>query len=546
MHTQRFSLFGFPAIEKEATTQCVQTFSDAEQKLILREISQAFQTNSQKSKWDEHEEGLCPYCQEKDNKPHRYLECQAMSHIREQHPTACEILLERHPGWCNLPVIFRHLQHDLVHALHYRMPTAMITDEIVQIIQQRALDKPPTFFTDGSSLHQASPESRFSACAIVADIAISNHERKEQVSKFFATGQEPDSLIVVGTCRTPGLQGIHRAEILAIVLLCETFPKFDLYTDSQTAISAFDSAHSASSHSDFWDHPEFDLIVRIFKVRKVTQKVHKIKALVTFDMAQPWEQTYRNLGNKKANDVAIITAKESVPEIATELHQYHYECNKAQQDLKCVYKYIVALCVARARADTHNNHMPQQLQEQTSTDPFELLSEWNPPDYWAPPAQVQSQGLVESVWGWQVAAAAFQFLRSCKWPSQVHGPTIKPVGISWLEVALGIMYKMGTYLPIKRMTADGDVRLVYLSSYDMAVAHKTTLSEQAETASLIMQHILTLVPERLVPHIPRGRVRSLYMLGETYMCTGWLIRPAFHDQRNILQVAKRYIENGRI
>ena len=546
MHTQRFSLFGFPAIEKEATTQCVQSFSDAEQKLILREISQAFQTNSQKAKWDEHEEGLCPYCQEKDSKPHRYLDCQAMSHIREQHPAACEILHECHPGWCNLPVIFRHPQHDLVHAIHYRMPTAIILDEIVQIIQQRALDQPPTFFTDGSSLHQASPESRFSACAIVADIATSNHDRKDQVNHFFATGQEPDSLIVVGTCRTPGLQGIHRAEILAIVLLCETFQAFDLYTDSQTAIGAFDSAHSASSHSDFWDHPEFDLIVRIFNVRKVTQKVHKIKAHVTFDLAHPWEQTYRSLGNKKANDAAIITAKESIPEIANELWQYHNDCDKAQQDLKCVYKYIVALCVARARADTHNHNISHQPQEQTSTDPLELLSAWNPPDFWCPPAQVQSQGLVESVWGWQAAAAAFQFLRSCKWPSQVHGPTIKPVGISWLEVALGIMYKMGTYLPIKRITADGDVRLVYLSSYDMAEAHKTTLSEQAETASLLMQHILTLVPERLVPHIPRGRVRSLYMLGETYMCTGWLWRPAFDDQRNIMQVAKRYIENGRI
>ena len=546
MHTQRFSLFGFPAIEKEATTQCVQSFSDAEQKLILREISQAFQTNSQKSKWDEHEEGLCPYCQEKDSKQHRYLECKALTHIREQHPAAIDILQECHPGWCNLPVIFRHPQHDLLHAIHYRMPSANIPNEVVQTILQIATDNPPQFFTDGSSLNQASPESRFTAFAIVADIAQSNQERIEQVNKFFATGHEPDSLIVVGASRTPGLQGIHRAEILAIVTLCETFQAFDLYTDSQTAISAFDRASRASSPSDFWEHPEFDLIVRIFNVKKVTQKVHKIKAHETFSLAQPWDQVYRGLGNKKANDVAITTAKESIPEVATEFWKYHQDIDKHQHDLKCVYRYIVALCVARARADTNNSTVPCTTHEPTSTDPFELLCDWNPDSFWSPPTQIQSQGLVDCVWGWQVAAAAFQFLRSCKWPINDHGPTSKPIGISWLEVALGIIDKMGTYLPVKRITADGDVRLVYLSSYEMAVAHQTTLSEQAETASLIMQHILTMVPERLIPNTPRGRVRSLYMLGETYMCTGWLLRPAFDNQRGILQIAKRYIENGRI
>ena len=138
-----------------------------------------------------------------------------------------------------------------------------------------------------------------------------------------------------------------------------------------------------------------------------------------------------------------------------------------------------------------------------------------------------------------------QFLKECEWPYDELGPEGIPIGLSWLEVGIAIMIKLGTYLPVKRQGSDGETYLVFLPSLAAAQMHHVTLSELAQVANSLYHQVLNLIPERLTPDIPEGRVKSLYMLGESFQGTGLLLRPYFPSQETVVSLAQQYILSNR-
>ena len=149
------------------------------------------------------------------------------------------------------------------------------------------------------------------------------------------------------------------------------------------------------------------------------------------------------------------------------------------------------------------------------------------------------------MWGWQAGFATLQFLRECEWPYDELGPDGIPVGISWLEISIAIMLKLGTYLPVQRKGSDGETYLVFVSSLAAAQMHHTTLVELAQVANSLYHQVLNLIPERMTPDIPEGRVKSLYMLGESFQGTGLLLGPSFPGQERVVQLAQEYIISNR-
>lgn len=178
-------------------------------------------------------------------------------------------------------------------------------------------------------------------------------------------------------------------------------------------------------------------------------------------------------------------------------------------------------------------------------DPFQLLCNWKPRTIWTPPRRHQCQGLPLCMWGWQAGFATLQFLRECEWPYDELGPDGIPVGISWLEISIAIMLKLGTYLPVQRKGSDGETYLVFVSSLAAAQMHHTTLVELAQVANSLYHQVLNLIPERMTPDIPEGRVKSLYMLGESFQGTGLLLGPSFPGQERVVQLAQEYILSNR-
>eukprot|EP00435_Cladocopium_sp_Y103_P029715 s341_g7.t1 len=180
-----------------------------------------------------------------------------------------------------------------------------------------------------------------------------------------------------------------------------------------------------------------------------------------------------------------------------------------------------------------------------ATDPCQLFSDWVPERFWTAPRPVQAQALDKCPFGQQVAYATLKFLMSCKWPTHEYGPLPDPVGVSWLEIGLGIMLELGAYLPVKRQSADGSYHPVFIHTYADALLHATTMTEQSEQARYIFAHVNDLIPERLLPDIPRGQVKSLYLMGDTYFTTGLMLRPYFAKQREVMCMVRNFLAGSR-
>ena len=424
IHTKRFTLYSYPEADVPATVQVINRFPTADQRKLLHEIGQAFQTEHQKAKYDGTCDGTCPLCQEPDSKEHRFLHCPSMQEIRAEHAAAVALLQDECPGWIDWPVLYKHEMHDFIHALRHSLPEAVMPAQACQQLAQMNHASGPYLYSDGSCRYPAATETRFAAYALIADVAPDDQCRQAQAMRFLTTQEHPDTLTPLAHGRLPDKQTIHRAELMIIVLATETLPAFQLYTDSSVAKSAFEKATMASSTQSFIDNPHYDLMCRIFVAKKQGHKVHKIKAHRELQTLTDLLDIYHGLGNQKADRQAAHALNTSMPEILSELEAYHVSVHQDQTHLSQVFNYILALQNARARAQAVTKaYMPS---EEVQNDPVSFLGAWTADELWSPPRrQLQNQGLRDCAFGLQVAWACQQWLLTCKWPTTYVAPKTK-------------------------------------------------------------------------------------------------------------------------
>lgn len=316
-HTSRFSLRGYPAVDRTSTVQVLKQMPPATWRLLLRFISQAYQPGNQRASWNGPDAEFCDFCAAPDNKTHRFLCCPVFESIRDRHAQAVHLLEHEHPEWIDVPLIFEQPFTEYIHTLHYQMVEPTLPHEHIQQISTLC-SAPPSFFTDGSCQFPDKPAGRFASFSIVLDTALSDQERQHQVERYLTTGRMPTTLTAVAKGRVPGRQDIHRAELLAIVLICESEHTACIHSDSQVALKAISLARSATVQ-EVQSHPDFDLILRLKAVLQPGHEFRKIQAhqQVTLDM--PVAQAYESLGNQLANDTASDTAWNSTPGFAKDL-----------------------------------------------------------------------------------------------------------------------------------------------------------------------------------------------------------------------------------
>lgn len=80
----RHSLYSMPDISRCDTLAILKTFSDSERRPLLREISGAYQLESQKAHWTAESDGTCPFCGEHDSKENRFEGCAVFTHTHQR------------------------------------------------------------------------------------------------------------------------------------------------------------------------------------------------------------------------------------------------------------------------------------------------------------------------------------------------------------------------------------------------------------------------------------------------------------------------------
>lgn len=138
----RHSLYSMPDISRCDTLAILKTFSDPERRQLLREISGAYQLESQKAHWTAESDGTCPFCGEHDSKEHRF-EGRAVfthTHIREPFTTVLRQFDEEGLTFSQMSVIHSHADMQIHQMLHHQQPQAIIMEKEIMILPSNDSD----------------------------------------------------------------------------------------------------------------------------------------------------------------------------------------------------------------------------------------------------------------------------------------------------------------------------------------------------------------------------------------------------------------------
>ena len=538
--TQRVNLFGLPPVSRIATLQVLKKFPPQKRLLLLREIAGAFQTEHQKMQWDQTVEDTCPWCGNiGDDRYHRLLHCPAFAEIRAPFQPLIDNLIEQESHLPILPVMHKHPHHELHIAVHYAMPEAIIEPQLIEQLQSHHNGILIHFYTDGSCQYPSSIETRYASYSIIVDLCKNDAERRYHAKNFQTSGIPPPTLQKVAVSRLTGEQVIHRAELLAIVKLFESFDNFVVHSDSDCSVKLVQRCHEAISLFEFVSHKSFDLIRRLWPHRTNTRRVEKIRAHVDLTSITDLLHCYHSLGNKLANDEAILARDQLLPPVVQQCQELHADFIAEEKQLTEFYDWILVLQQARAKADKPSFVCNEPPIVET-VDKLQQAIVTYQAEFFFLQGQVDDRWLQHSAWGLQVTRACISWMRSCKWPNDETEPAGYHLGFSWTEMAIAISLHFGNWLPVKKLGSDTREYVFQPKSHQDALHTGITLADITRTATHLWQHVQALTPTALVPKIQKGKVKSLNMQGCPFWTTGLKKRPSYPRQQEVFEVLQRF------
>ena len=292
-------------IDSRATVQVLTKFCDRDRIILVNEVAGAFQTNAQKAKWDPTCPTTCQHCTHEDTREHRLFQCPAFAEERQPFSEVLQFYVENGLLIHELAVIFLSPDDTMMRTLQYQQPASTwldsVTDRFLLCVYQGSQQH---YYTDGSCQFPTITQSRFASYAIVADLCANESERIFAVTNALPGGERP-TLQTLAAARCQGEQNIHRAELQAIVELCQVLPDGCVHTDSQVALTAAQQCQTQPLLS-LHNADNFDLLVRLWQTLQTkTFRFHKVATHCDFWKTTDKSMAYHQMGNQVANDRAI-------------------------------------------------------------------------------------------------------------------------------------------------------------------------------------------------------------------------------------------------
>lgn len=430
-----------------------------------------------------------------------------------------------------------HPDHEILQLLAYQHVEAQIDAHLqARILENMSQGTKYHFYTDGSLMYPTLVLARHAAYAIVLDSCPDDVARRLEADKYLVTQRMPDSLQTLSVARVTGRQTIYRAELYAVVKICEWFSNTLTHVDAEAVLDAVARCRSASSCSELVADADFDLVCRLWEaLQSGDHQFQKVPAHTTPDATISELDRYRALGNQCANDAAIETNCGLYVREAAMLAARAKDIQTELDNLKQLYKLHLELHRARAlfeqqakQATSANVEQSDQVSQQ------QILIQWNIADCWQPsPARVDYTS--RSVVGPRMAKSLLNWLRLIRWQLPEDMVPSDP-GMTYMEMAVSYMLWSGLYLPLKRAKADGIMALYVPRNAAEATAQGGCLAEYATMFAYLLHQLAQLHHPEFMPDVARTACRSLYRLGAKQQAKGVSKRPVVPKQAEMVQM----------
>ena len=533
-------------IDNFGTVIALRKFPLKHQLLILREIASAFQTKMQQSTWDQQTSTTCDWCgTHQDSRYHRLVECAAFAEAREQHVKAIQYLQDEGVELCDLPVVHQHPHAEYRQMLLDALPEPIIDAQTVHSLQNGRDKHTLHFYTDGRCRHPTYKHLCFASYSIIVDVLRHDVDRRVLAAAFPFT-QSFDSFQPIACGRLNGFQSIHRAELFAVVILCECFTEFTAFTDSADVIHKVDLCRRTALSKDLAGFADFDLLLRLHATLTPNKQILKTKAHREIAEINDLNERYQAMGNAAADFHARQICEKLLPEIFQELETQYREIRDDIQNVQEVFALILDLQVARARAE-EDKRVGQNIGDDMGgihpKRPERLLINWSVTHKWTLGEQWNMHWTQFSAWGPQIMQTVAAWLTTCEWPRDEHVPE-EDIGMAWAEVAIALALHHGQWLPVRRERQGQNFVVQATTEMELEMLD-TNITEQAKMAYSVVQHFWSLIPEQVLPdHVSIGKVKALYVQGYGSWTTGLRRRPFYPKQAEVFYLLADFMQQS--
>eukprot|EP00438_Fugacium_kawagutii_P001526 Skav207804 [mRNA] locus=scaffold381:63692:67435:+ [translate_table: standard] len=544
--TTRQELQDAAPISRVETVSILNTFPPEERLMLVREISGAYQLETQKMHWDPTVTGFCPFCLADDSKAHRILDCPAFADIRERYPHVIRSINTLQPSFPDMPVVHPHDMADTHMLMHKSMPRQCIADEFLTFASERAETcQPVHIYTDGSCRFPESPTTRFATYAVVVDLCADDDERRQYADRYLADGSLPPSLQPMLAAHLHGLQGINRAELCALADAASLPGNTFVHADSQYALNVADHLRAGTFDMVKCHHP--DLAAELNSHLRPEQSFLKIAAHQNLHEIPDLLQLYHALGNKCANDVAYEACHHHMQPWIDALTAAHQEQERRRVFVREAYSFLVELARLRMTllqtlADELHADNLQQAAAAGDT-PLVLMSQWTPSNTRCfPPLDSIEQLFKVYPWGRDLGLQMSNWLLQIQWPTEPCGPPCCNDGISWLELAVSFVFSIGRCLPILRTDEHGVTQLVNTACAADIPFYNVTFADITRTFVQMWNHFTSWYPKDVNVPPSGGSVKSLYWLGFSQYSGGLVTRPVIPFQAATITFVQEHVK----
>eukprot|EP00438_Fugacium_kawagutii_P019581 Skav228165 [mRNA] locus=scaffold439:319957:327714:+ [translate_table: standard] len=495
-------------VDRNGTIQVLRRFPGHQRVVLLREIAGGFQTQVQQSRWDDvsDQRQLCHAAP--DTRQHRVLECSAFESLRLEHAETLTKVREHRPFLCHLPAMREDTSAFFARLLRAQFPEPDLAPVVFQRLQ--SLGPTPAFYTDGSCNFPQFPTVRFASYAVIADLAVSDEQRKQEALTFKQTGHMPQMLVPVAVARLAGRQCIQRAELSAILWVLSRFAHATVYTDSQFSSDWVRDVSDDGGSANVPLHSDFDLLQQLQRCLTQGHTVRKIKAHRECADISDLLECYHALGNRAADTAAGEANRTLFPEIAAQLTDQATSFVQELDFYEDFYKFLWRQSQLRHKLATEEAGTSEP--DVNTLKLVERFKTWTAAGQWRFPAAITEEWLPHS-----------------------------DVGISWAEIAVALAMVHGQWLPVIRTREDGHPYLSQPCTDQEAQLLATCLPEQAQSAAQIYTHFVSLVPEAVTPTLERKKVRTLQMYGASFRLSGLSLRPSFSSQADVIDIMQQFV-----
>ena len=524
------------------TQQVLARFTHKERKALLNEISGAFQTGSQQAAWDPECSGDCHHCGLPDTRHHRLFTCPVIASIRAKYQTVLQWYQDEGSAIHELPVVHEYPHDDWLRTAVHMMEPPDVDPMLYRQLQTRDHQGDSlVFYTDGSCQFQHMPGSRFAGFAVMVDLSPDDASRLQALDHFQATGHKPPSLQLVTATLLQGEPGIHRAELAAVVYVCERFQHTVVHTDSQVTLTLAEQCVLGTPLCAFSQRDDYDLVQRLWLAVRTGHRVF-LKVAAHQDLQTDFGlSTFHRLGNQCVNDAAIHVTTHMLPSLQADFHKRQTSQEQEQSHLFQLLSFHLEAHRARSIADAKHFQRPQQVTPARAVD-RQQLAQYAVAQPW-PSTAARRERFFASAVGPTHTKATLAWMLQVRWPLPEADPLPhQELGITWMEMCLSYILFTNTWIPVKRAAQDhADTLFQPATLQDMQSQH-VHLSEVSEIFCSMIKNAENLSDACPWPQISRKPISSLYVLGAKVFSQGFVTRPEIPCQAQVQHLLESYLQ----